>query len=103
MNAMHALIEQVNDLGCEGWQLVSFDDKDRTLGTNVIVAMMKREMVPPPPPEDATEGWYRDPTGRFDLRLWNGKAWTFHAAREADKSTHRDPPTMRQPSEVGRQ
>jgi hypothetical protein len=27
--------------------------------------------VPPPAP-----GWYRDPTGRHDKRLWNGFAWT---------------------------
>lgn len=29
-----------------------------------------------PPP-----AWYPDPSGRFELRYWNGTAWTEHAAR----------------------
>jgi hypothetical protein len=35
-----------------------------------------------PPSEQATPaGWYPDPTGRFELRYWDGTAWTDHGAR----------------------
>lgn len=102
-NVMAKLIAIVNDLGCEGWQLVSLDDQDRTLGTNSVVATLKRELVPPPPPPDPADAWHPDPTGRFDLRHWNGRAWTFHVARRSDQSHHRDPPTMLPPSDVGSQ
>ena len=26
-------------------------------------------------------GWYADPTGRFDMRYWNGTAWTEHVSQ----------------------
>ena len=30
----------------------------------------------PTPAVDPVEGWYRDPSGRFPDRWWNGSAWT---------------------------
>jgi uncharacterized protein DUF2510 len=97
-NAPKALIEKLNDLGAEGWQLATMDDVDRTLGVNVLTAVIRRPIDPLPSPAEEAEGWYPDPSGRYDLRLWNGRAWTFHVARKADKSTHRDPPTAREPT-----
>lgn len=90
-------MERLNDLGCEGWELVSIDDVDRTIGINAMLATLKRRIVPFDPPTDPVEAWHPDPAGRYDKRFWNGRAWTFHVARVADKSTHRDPPTRLAP------
>jgi len=34
--------------------------------------------------------WYKDPSGRYELRYWNGTAWTEHVARDGRQFT--DPP-----------
>jgi hypothetical protein len=34
--------------------------------------------------------WYKDPSGRYELRYWNGAAWTEHVARGGQQFT--DPP-----------
>jgi len=34
--------------------------------------------------------WYADPSGRFELRYWNGTEWTEHVARSGQQFT--DPP-----------
>lgn len=92
------LVRRLNDLGAEGWQLVTMDDVDKTIGFNSLTAILRREIVPLPPPDALADGWHSDPSGRYDLRHWTGQAWTFHVARAADKSTHRDPPTARKPT-----
>ena len=35
-------------------------------------------------------GWYIDPAGRFELRYWDGTAWTEHVSRNGQQFT--DPP-----------
>jgi hypothetical protein len=35
-------------------------------------------------------GWYHDPSGRFELRYWDGSQWTEHVARGGQQYT--DPP-----------
>lgn len=35
-------------------------------------------------------GWYADPAGRFELRYWDGGAWTEHVSRGGQQYT--DPP-----------
>lgn len=35
-------------------------------------------------------GWYADPAGRFELRYWDGNAWTEHVSRQGQQYT--DPP-----------
>jgi hypothetical protein len=35
-------------------------------------------------------GWYADPAGRFELRYWDGAAWTEHVSRAGQQYT--DPP-----------
>lgn len=35
-------------------------------------------------------GWYADPSGRYELRYWDGTAWTEHVARGGQQYT--DPP-----------
>lgn len=46
----------------------------------------------PPRTSDGTVGgaWKRDPFGRFELRFWNGSAWTEHVSTQGRQST--DPP-----------
>jgi hypothetical protein len=35
-------------------------------------------------------GWYADPSGRFELRYWDGNQWTEHVSRDGQQFT--DPP-----------
>ena len=35
-------------------------------------------------------GWYHDPAGRYELRYWDGSAWTEHVSRAGQQYT--DPP-----------
>lgn len=35
----------------------------------------------------APAAWYPDPAGRFELRYWNGTAWTEHVSRNGQQST----------------
>jgi hypothetical protein len=37
-------------------------------------------------------GWYNDPSGRFELRYWDGSTWTEHVARGGQQFT--DPPVV---------
>jgi hypothetical protein len=59
--------------------------------------------VAEPTPEPATEpaaqaaaasaapaGWYADPSGRYELRYWDGGTWTEHVSRAGQQYT--DPP-----------
>ena len=32
-------------------------------------------------------GWYSDPSGRYELRYWDGTAWTEHVARNGQQFT----------------
>ena len=38
----------------------------------------------------APAGWYADPSGRFELRYWDGSLWTEHVSRAGQQFT--DPP-----------
>lgn len=38
----------------------------------------------------APAAWYADPSGRYELRYWNGHEWTEHVARGGQQYT--DPP-----------
>lgn len=44
-------------------------------------------------------GWYRDPSGRFEHRYWDGRTWTEHAATAG--VTYRDPPRPGPPVAAG--
>jgi hypothetical protein len=51
------------------------------------------EPTPPPaaaPVVTVPAGWYADPAGRYELRYWDGLAWTEHVARGGQQYT--DPP-----------
>ena len=44
----------------------------------------------PQPVVTTPAGWYPDPSGRFELRYWDGTQWTEHVARGGQQYT--DPP-----------
>lgn len=46
--------------------------------------------VAPAPESAVPAGWYADPSGRFELRYWDGAAWTEHVSRAGQQFT--DPP-----------
>jgi hypothetical protein len=49
------------------------------------------EILPPPPKEVVfPSGWYPDPSGRYEMRYWDGLAWTEHVSRGGQQYT--DPP-----------
>lgn len=35
--------------------------------------------------------WYKDPSGRYEYRYWDGTKWTEHVSRAG--TVHKDPPT----------
>jgi Protein of unknown function (DUF2510) len=49
-------------------------------------------VVEEPTPAESTvpAGWYADPSGRYELRYWDGTAWTEHVSRAGQQFT--DPP-----------
>lgn len=53
-----------------------------------------QQAVAPPVTQQQTPavpaGWYADPAGRFELRYWDGGAWTEHVSRQGQQYT--DPP-----------
>ena len=92
-----ALNELIQDLGCRGWKLIAITDS-RTFGLNQLIAVMRRPMVSPPAPDDPSEGWRVDPCGRWEVRWWDGIAWTYDVGKRGDKNVvGRDAPTMLPP------
>jgi Protein of unknown function (DUF2510) len=57
-----------------------------TVGTPVVPTP-----APAPAPVVTTPaGWYPDPSGRFEMRYWDGSAWTEHVSRQGQQFP--DPP-----------
>ena len=48
------------------------------------------EAAATPAPADVPAGWYADPSERYELRYWDGAAWTEHVSRAGQQYT--DPP-----------
>lgn len=64
----------------------------------VAVALLEREAAPEPvpvlvpapepvPSTAAAADWYRDPTGRYTVRWFDGAAWTAHVAVDGERRT----------------
>ena len=43
--------------------------------------------APAPAAPAVPSGWYADPAGRFELRYWDGSAWTEHVSRAGQQFT----------------
>lgn len=56
-----------------------------------VAAAVAEEPAAAAPAESAVPaGWYADPSGRYELRYWDGNAWTEHVSRAGQQFT--DPP-----------
>jgi hypothetical protein len=90
-----------------GWATAPDDQTTEAPATEVpaeeasIAELAAQVSEPEPEPEPAAEttpaaesavpaGWYADPSGRFELRYWDGTAWTEHVSRAGQQFT--DPP-----------
>jgi hypothetical protein len=57
----------------------------------VPAAVVEPAVAEPAPVESTVPaGWYADPSGRYELRYWDGAAWTEHVSRAGQQFT--DPP-----------
>jgi hypothetical protein len=60
------------------------------LGAAVVVTLSRRQAeaaallgpAPAQPVAASPPAWHPDPTGRFDHRYWDGRAWTDHVSRD---------------------
>ena len=63
------------------------------LDAPVVEAQPAAEPEPAPAAESTVPaGWYADPSGRYELRYWDGAAWTEHVSRAGQQYT--DPPEI---------
>lgn len=53
-------------------------------------AAVETPAAAPPADSGVPAGWYADPSGRYELRYWDGTAWTEHVSRAGQQYT--DPP-----------
>lgn len=93
-NDMASAMREANRLGALGWEPVGIASADRTIGLNSNVLIFKRPVRPLPPPADQRQdAFLEDPSGRYDRRRWNGRAWTAEVGMLADRQVKIDPPT----------
>lgn len=92
-------------LGCGVFAAVIADHKGHSMGgwflaglVFGVFALIAAFIVDPKPVGKLGQltaageaGWHRDPTGRFDRRYYDGRAWTLHVTRDADKQQFEDP------------
>jgi hypothetical protein len=45
--------------------------------TAALASRGQSQQLPPPPPDAQ---WARDPSGRHEFRLWDGRVWTGHVS-----------------------
>jgi len=65
---------------------------DETEAAPVLAAATPAAAPEPTPAAEPAvpAGWYADPSGRYELRYWDGAAWTEHVSRAGQQFT--DPP-----------
>jgi len=61
-----------------------------TVSTPVVTSAVNTSVASSVGDAAAPANWYADPAGRFELRYWNGSAWTEHVSRNGQQSV--DPP-----------
>jgi hypothetical protein len=61
-----------------------------TAGTTAAATAPTQVATSPPTTPAVPPGWYTDPAGRYELRYWDGSAWTEHVSRAGQQ--YRDPP-----------
>src|SRR5258706_3103181 len=83
---------QLSALGSLGWEAVGYTNIEK-LGPNTICVLLKREAPAFAAPSELEAGWNPDPSGRFELRHWDGQRWTQHVS--TDGVTETDFPNVR--------
>ena len=94
------LTSQLNTKNADGWEVVTIYTWDKA-----VVAIIKRARrgnspsqylatattqvtdAVASPSASAPANWYPDPSGRFELRYWNGDKWTEHVSTGGQQST----------------
>ena len=96
-----ALANELTKKSAEGWEVVNivttFDGRYCAFlrrpvsgSTQQAPQSVGSSTAQPVPTSAAPAAWYADPSGRFELRYWDGKEWTEHVARGGQQFT--DPP-----------
>ena len=96
-----ALANELTKKSAEGWEVVdivtTFDGRYCAFLRRPVVgattsasALAASVSAAPATSGAAPAAWYTDPSGRFELRYWDGKEWTEHVARGGQQFT--DPP-----------
>jgi hypothetical protein len=96
-----ALANELTKKSAEGWEVVdivtTFDGRYCAFLRRPVSGATQRapqtvvsSATQPAPSSAAPAAWYADPSGRFELRYWDGKEWTEHVARGGQQFT--DPP-----------
>jgi len=62
---------------------------ESTVGSTAASSVESTTSSTPTPSVPAD--WYKDPSGRFEYRYWDGQKWTEHVSRSG--TVHKDPPT----------
>jgi hypothetical protein len=63
---------------------------DTSVGSTAAATAPTQVATSPPSTPAVPPGWYTDPSGRYELRYWDGSAWTEHVSRAGQQ--YRDPP-----------
>ena len=99
-----AMAAELTKKSAEGWEIVSivttFDGRycaflRRPSGSSGAAAAVAATPVrpaasSPSSTSNAPAAWYADPSGRSELRYWDGSEWTEHVARGGQQFV--DPP-----------
>ena len=96
-----ALANELTKKSAEGWEVVdivtTFDGRYCAFLRRPVssAGQQSPSTAPAASSPASTSGaapaaWYADPSGRFELRYWDGKEWTEHVARGGQQFT--DPP-----------
>ena len=65
-------------------------EPETVVAAEPVAAVVAEPEVAPAAESTVPAGWYADPSGRFELRYWDGAAWTEHVSRAGQQFT--DPP-----------
>jgi len=90
--AVSSAPEEVGSAASEAPTAVGEAEPTAVEPTPVVEPVPEPPTTPPEPAPVVTTpaGWYPDPSGRYELRYWDGTQWTEHVARQGQQFT--DPP-----------
>jgi hypothetical protein len=80
--AARALVAEVAAAQASGFKFEDDDEDALSIqaSPSAAPALAPPTAVPPPPPPSVPPGWRPDPTGRNELRYWDGSTWTDHVS-----------------------